>query len=130
MVGRVDLPSYRTLKGYDLVTSALKDLNVKLEIRTFKDKVPRKDMMAFYQGLDCFVCSSASEHIPLPVLEAAASGVTIITTNVAIVPELISDKQNGIIVKREAHAIRHAVQIVMNNPDMREKISQKYSGRG
>ncbi|QDI92865.1 glycosyltransferase [Salicibibacter halophilus] len=122
-VGRIDQQNYRELKGYDLVISALKDMNVNLQIRTFKDKVPRKEMVAFYQELDCFICSSTSEHIPLPVLEAAACGVPIISTNVGIVPELISDKRNGIIVKRDANAIKNAVQTVKNNPEMKKQLS-------
>ncbi|SDI86488.1 glycosyltransferase family 4 protein [Natribacillus halophilus] len=123
-VGRIDQQGYRKLKGYDLVTSALKNINVKLDIRTFQEKVPREDMVSFYQGLDCFICSSASEHIPLPVLEAAACGVPLITTNVGIVPELISDSSKGFIVPRKSDAFRDTVQTLMNHPEKRREVSK------
>ncbi|MGM1048171.1 MAG: glycosyltransferase family 4 protein [Bacillota bacterium] len=123
-VGRIDKPEHRELKGYDLVICALKDLDVKLDIRTFKENyVPRRKMVEFYQNLDCFICSSKSEHIPLPVLEAAACGVPIITTKVGIVPELIRHKKNGIVVSRNSEKIKQAVQYLMNNERERNAIS-------
>lgn len=122
-VGRIDKPEYRKLKGYDLVLTAVKNLPVKLDIRTYKEHyVPRREMVSFYQKLDCFVCSSASEHIPLPVLEAAACGVPIIATKVGIVPELIRHGANGLIVPRTPQAIRKQIRYLMNSPAEREKL--------
>jgi glycosyltransferase involved in cell wall biosynthesis len=123
-VGRIDKPAHRSLKGFDLVLSAIKGLNVNLNIRTFKENyVPRKQMVKFYQSLDCFICSSQSEHIPLPILEAASCGVPIITTNVGIVPELITHMENGIIISRNTMDIRRKVVYLMNNPNLCEKLS-------
>jgi glycosyltransferase involved in cell wall biosynthesis len=124
-VGRIDKPSYRQLKGYDIVLSALRGLELKLDIRTYKEHyVPREKMVRFYQGLDCFICSSQSEHIPLPILEAAACGIPIITTNVGIVPELIQHKRNGIIVPRTSEAIHQAVVSLMKKRNDRILLGQ------
>lgn len=81
-------------------------------------------MVKFYQGLNCFICSSESEHIPLPVLEAAACGVPIISTNVGIVPELIKSYENGIIIQRNPSAIREALQYLMANPKKQKSMGQ------
>ncbi|MBU5350632.1 glycosyltransferase family 4 protein [Paenibacillus lautus] len=117
-VGRIDRIDNRELKGYDMVISALKGLPVQLEIRSlFDNYVPRDKMVEFYQSLDLFICSSRSEHIPMPILEAASSGIPIITTKVGIVPELIKSHRNGIIVKRKSSAIREAVQYMIDHPD-------------
>jgi Glycosyltransferase len=122
-VGRIDKPDYRELKGYDIALSALKGLDAKLKIRTYKENyVPRHKMVSFYQGLDCFLCTSWSEHIPLPILEAAACGVPIITTKVGIVPELIKSKENGIIVSRTPDAIRQAVRHLKENEKERKAL--------
>lgn len=122
-VGRID--RHRELKGYDITLLALNGLDVKLDIRTFSNKrVTREEMVPFYQSLDCFICSSASEHLPLPILEAAACGVPIISTNVGIVPELIKSNENGLIVERNVEAIREAVQCLMENREKREKMGQ------
>ncbi|MBU5349522.1 glycosyltransferase family 4 protein [Paenibacillus lautus] len=89
-----------------------------MEIRSlFDNYVPRDKMVEFYQSLDLFICSSRSEHIPMPILEAASSGIPIITTKVGIVPELIKSHRNGIIVKRSA--IREAEQYMIDHPDER-----------
>lgn len=119
-VGRIDRADKRELKGYDIAISALKGLPVHLETRSlFENYVPRGQMVAFYQSLDLFICSSRSEHLPMPILEAASSGIPIITTKVGIVPELISSQHNGLIVKRNDSAIREAVQSMIDHPDER-----------
>ncbi|MBY7142196.1 glycosyltransferase family 4 protein [Virgibacillus sp. NKC19-3] len=123
-VGRTDQHDYRKLKGYDIALAALKDLPVTFQTRTFKHKVPREEMVNFYQGLDCFICSSSSEHIPLPVLEAASCGVPVISTKVGIVPELITNNKNGLIVPRKSAAFREAVENLIDNPKMRRNISK------
>lgn len=119
-VGRIDGSNNRELKGYDIVLTALKGLEVKLDIRTFKENyVSREQMVGFYQGLDCYICSSRSEGLPNPVLEAAACGVPIITTKVGIIPELICHKKNGIIVPRTSEAIRNQVIHLMKHREER-----------
>ncbi|MFB4474384.1 glycosyltransferase family 4 protein [Oceanobacillus caeni] len=122
-VGRIDGNAHRKLKGYDLVLSAKKELDIKLDIRTFtKNYVPKEAMVEFYQGLDCFICSSESEGLPNPVLEAGACGVPIISTKVGIVPELIKPYENGIIIQRNASAIRDAIQYLIDNPNQRKSM--------
>ncbi|RSL28965.1 glycosyltransferase [Salibacterium salarium] len=124
-VGRIDKKNYRELKGYDIVLQALKGLNVDLEIRTFTENyVPREKMVGFYQGLDCFICSSKTEGLPNPVLEAASCGVPIISTNVGFVPEIIQHDVNGYIVPRTSAAISKAVRQLMNNPAKRTTFSK------
>jgi len=124
-VGRIDEPKNRELKGYDIVLKALKGLDVKLDIRTFKENyVPRHKMVDFYQGIDCYICSSRSEGLPNPLLEAAACGVPVITTKVGIVPELIEHRKNGLIVSRNAEAIRDKVVYLMNHPKERESMGR------
>jgi glycosyltransferase involved in cell wall biosynthesis len=119
-VGRIDGAKNRELKGYDLVLEALKGLKVKLDIRTFKENyVTRAQMVSFYQGLDCFICSSRSEGLPNPVLEAASCGIPIITTRVGIIPELIRHKKNGMITHRTSEAIRAQVIHLMKHPKER-----------
>lgn len=119
-VGRIDGAEHRELKGYDIVLKALKGLDLKFVTRTFKEHyVPRVKMVQFYQRLDCFICSSRSEGLPNPVLEAAACGVPIITTKVGIIPELILHQKNGIIVPRTSEAIRKQVQYLMQYPNER-----------
>ncbi|MBU9713318.1 glycosyltransferase family 4 protein [Evansella tamaricis] len=124
-VGRIDKGNYRKLKGYDLVLKAIKGLDVTLEIRTYKENfVPRDQMVEFYQGLDCFICSSQSEGLPNPVLEAASCGVPIISTNVGFVPEIIQHKNNGLIIDRNVKSIRKAINYLMKNENHRRRMGR------
>ncbi|WP_054707051.1 glycosyltransferase [Bacillus sp. JCM 19041] len=82
-------------------------------------------MVEFYQGLDCFICSSESEHIPLPVLEAAACGIPIISTCVGIVPELIMHNENGLIVPRNVRSFKSGVKSLIDSPEKRSGFSEK-----
>lgn len=123
-IGWVGSSTDSKIKGFDVIKEAVNGLNIKLDIRTKTNNfVSREQMLTFYQNLDCFICSSKSEHLPLPILEAAACGVPIISTKVGIVPELIKSFENGIIVERKVEPIRNAIQYVMNNPNTCEKMS-------
>jgi glycosyltransferase involved in cell wall biosynthesis len=58
------------------------------------------EMRDFYRDLDVYVCASASEGAPNPCLEAAACGVTLVTTRVGCMPELVRDGENGLFFER------------------------------
>lgn len=70
----------------------------------FKDRVkllgklPDSEMPGFYRNLDYYLCTSESEGGPLPVMESMSSCVTVITTDVGIVSELIVDGKTGFIL--------------------------------
>lgn len=48
-------------------------------------------MPAFYNSLSAYVCLSRTEGGPMPVLEAAAAGLPVVSTRVGIVPELLEE---------------------------------------
>lgn len=49
-------------------------------------KLKPEDMPGFYASLDVLVCTSKTEAGPAPVLEALACGVSVVSTNVGMVP--------------------------------------------
>ncbi|MEQ1700900.1 MAG: glycosyltransferase family 4 protein [Ilumatobacteraceae bacterium] len=53
------------------------------------------EMVEWYRELDVYVCASVDEGTPNPCLEAAACGISIVTTRVGNMPELIVDGVNG-----------------------------------
>lgn len=63
-------------------------------------RVPFDEMPAFYRELDVLVCTSASEGTPNPVLEAMASGVAIVSTDVGIVPQAFGPLQSRFILRQ------------------------------
>jgi len=62
-------------------------------------------MPGFYNGIDVYLCASSSEGFSLSVLEAAACGRPIISTNVGGCEELIRNGENGFLVERDVDAI-------------------------
>lgn len=52
----------------------------------------RKEMVEFYESIDCYICTSIVEGMPQPILEAGASGLPIVSTAVGGIPEFI-DKE-------------------------------------
>ncbi len=58
----------------------------------------REDIPELLNALDIYVMSSLSEGTPLSILEAMASGVPIVSTNVGGIPRLIKAGDNGILV--------------------------------
>ena len=73
---------------------------------------------------DVLVLSSKSEACPIVVLEAMASGLPIISTNVGGVPELVTD--NGIVVKEgDEDAFTNAMQTLVDNIDLAKQMGEK-----
>lgn len=55
------------------------------------DYVPQADLRALYQGASAFVFPSLYEGFGLPVLEAFASGIPVVCSNVTSLPEVAGD---------------------------------------
>ena len=61
----------------------------------FTGYYPDKKLPKLYQAADVFAFSTFYEHHPFAVLEALASGLPVVTTNVGGIPETIEDGKNG-----------------------------------
>jgi glycosyltransferase involved in cell wall biosynthesis len=81
-----------------------------------------EEMRAFYQSLHVYVCASISEGTPNPCLEAAASGLAVLTTPVGNMPELIRDAENGLFVSRDVDDIAAKLRRLRDDPQLRERM--------
>lgn len=76
------------------------------------------DIPGFFQGVDIFVLPSLSEGFPLVNLEAMASSVPVISTNVGGVTEAVIDGSTGyLIAPANADSIVEKVKYLINNKD-------------
>jgi glycosyltransferase involved in cell wall biosynthesis len=91
---------YQDIKGLNTiiipVINALIKKGYKVELiekDSFKKKSSKKEMLDFYSSFDIYICGSKSEGTPLPIIEAMASGLPIISFDVGIVSEILGPKQ-------------------------------------
>ena len=75
------------------------------------------EMVGFYSGIDILCIASTYEGSPLPLLEGMAMGCFPIATDVGIVPELVRNGENGLIVNRTPQAFREAFLWCMSHKD-------------
>ena len=61
----------------------------------FTGYFPDAKLPKLYQAADVFAFSTFYEHHPFAVLEALATGLPVVTTNVGGIPETIEDGKNG-----------------------------------
>jgi 2-polyprenyl-3-methyl-5-hydroxy-6-metoxy-1,4-benzoquinol methylase len=77
-------------------------------------------MASFYQELDVLCVASTAEGGPLPLLEALACGVFVVTTDVGIAREVVDHGTNGLVVARNPAAFRAALHwCEANLPEVR-----------
>ena len=75
----------------------VKELTLEDYVR-FIGKIPNERVLEYMVASDIFILPSLSEGFPVTFLEAMASGLPIITTNVRGLSEIIIDGENGFLV--------------------------------
>ena len=66
---------------------------------TFKGQIQNEQIPDYLAASDVFVLPSLSEGFPNVLLEAMASGLPIVATNVGGIPEFVKDGENGFITE-------------------------------
>lgn len=84
-----------------------------------------EEMDGFYRALDIFVLPSLWEGLPNAVIEAMASGLPVVATDVGGTGELIRDGETGLLVApRSAEAIAEAVCRLLRSPSERQTMGR------
>lgn len=83
-----------------------------------------KDVEKYLASIDIFVLPSITEGTPMALLEAMAMGKPVIATEVGGVPNVVKSGKNGLLVpSKDSEKIGDAIQYLMSNKNMCEKIS-------
>jgi len=86
--------------------------------------VPDLDMAAIYSGARVFACISHYEGFGLPVLEAMASGIPVISSDVASLPEVGGDAVIYV-NPNQTEQISHALKTILEDGEYCQILSQK-----
>ena len=95
-----------------------------------------QDVRSCYRRADVLAISSLTEGSPNVLLEAMAAGVPVIATSVGGIPEVVTDKETGLLVgPRDPQAMASAINLLFSNPvlarrlacNAQELIRQQYS---
>jgi glycosyltransferase involved in cell wall biosynthesis len=83
----------------------------------------RRDVPQVLRAMTVYVQASESEACPMAVLEASASALPVVATNVGGTPELVADDVTGILVEpRNPRQIAGAVVRLLDSPQMAVKM--------
>ena len=67
-----------------------------------------------------------SEGLPLVILEAMAAGLSVISTPVRAIPEVIENEKNGFLIKPRDHiALAEKITLLIENEDLRKRIGHR-----
>ena len=84
-----------------------------------------KDIATFNAGMDIICLSSDNEGTPVSLIEAQASGVPVVSTDVGGVKDILDEGNTGFVVpKRDPEAFSKKLQLLIENKEIRTKMSQ------
>lgn len=115
------------LVGDGVERSNLEELAERLELNgciQFVGQVPQERIPQIMHQADVFALSSLSESFGIVNLEAMATGLPIVATNVGGIPDIVEERVNGYLVNAKSpDEIADRILILLQNDEMREEIS-------
>jgi L-malate glycosyltransferase len=96
----------------------LMDLARRKRLENFRFTGFRSDIPQLMESFDIFILPSLSEGLSSAILEAMASSLPVIASNVGGIPELVKDGENGLLVApADSVALAGAIQRLAQNPE-------------
>lgn len=90
----------------------------------------RRDVDALYRGFDIFVLPSHREGLPLSAMEASASGLPVVATDIRGCRQVVDDGRTGLLVPaRDAAALGQALAALVDDPDRRRALGRAARAR-
>lgn len=109
--------------GYKSIVERINNLNLN-DSTIITDYIPKNDVVLLMNGAQSFVYPSYYEGFGLPVLEAMACGIPVITSNSSSLPEVVGDC--GIMTNPSDYKqlAFHMLELV-NKPKLHARLSEK-----
>jgi glycosyltransferase involved in cell wall biosynthesis len=95
---------------------------------SFAGRIENSDIQALYQSASVMLNPSTIDNMPISILEAWASGVPVVSTNVGGIPFLAEDDRNALLVEpRKPEDMAREAMRVLDSERLATKLAQ--SGR-
>ena len=115
-----------TIAGGGPEREVLAKLAQELEVAshvTFTGRLENAEIANLYRRADVFVNSSLHDNMPISILEALASGVPVVSTNVCGIPFLVQHDKTALLVPpRDPSALASAVLEVLENRALAQRL--------
>lgn len=109
--------------SFDAVRKIAEESGVRAHLH-FSGSVPKVNVPLHLQKHDVFLNTTRTESFGVAVMEAAALGLPIVTTDVGELPLLWSNEENALLVSsNDAHAMAQAVRRILTEPGLAERLS-------
>jgi len=84
-----------------------------------------RDVRPYYRVAEVLAISSVSEGSPNVLLEAMAAGVPVAATAVGGIPEIVADKETGLLIEpRNPQGMASAINLLFSNPDLARTLTR------
>jgi glycosyltransferase involved in cell wall biosynthesis len=92
---------------------------------TFTGRMDNEGMASLYQDADIMINPSLADNMPISILEALASGVPVVSTDVGGIPYLVEHGKTALLVPvHNPQAMADAIVLLLGDPCMRDKLRQ------
>jgi glycosyltransferase involved in cell wall biosynthesis len=84
----------------------------------FSGRIDNADIPALYASADCVLNPSTVDNMPISILEAHASGVPVVSTNVGGIPDIVEDGVTALLVPASDHRAmaQAAITVLSDRP--------------
>lgn len=84
----------------------------------------------YLKAFDIFTLTSRTENLPFALLEAGLAGIPIIASKVGGIPDIIDNRQSGILVTPgNPGEVSRAIDYLVENPDQRKLFSSRLKAK-
>ena len=107
------------------IEKLVSDLGLKREVR-FYGKVAHHKLPEIYDNYDIFLNASEVDNFPASIIEAMASGLAVVSTNVGGIPYIVHDGKTGFLVDRGDYvSMAKKAMSIIENPLLISEMTKK-----
>ena len=111
--------------GKDWLTRLARDVGVQDRV-TFTGILPRAAVLHEFQSADIFVLPSRFDSFPVVLLEAMASGLPVVATDVGAIPEIVAHGKSGLVVPPgDVDRLAESLGRLMADPALRHRLGEE-----